>query len=143
MLEEEGNEAREEAQEEQEEGEYVESVGTGDSAGLPTHLRAARAGLGDPVFFLLTFVAVTVRPVYLCHQVSDSIRVLERLILFVALYFCVAQTSVAFTSMVAVAIPTMLVSLTTMQLVLLLRSFFYHVITLDLEFVCGKATLTP
>lgn len=76
MLEEEGNEAREEAQEEQEEGEYVESVGTGDSAGLPTHLRAARAGLGDPVFFLLTFVAVT--------------------------------TSVAFTSMVAVAIPTML-----------------------------------
>ncbi|TVU41358.1 hypothetical protein EJB05_14866, partial [Eragrostis curvula] len=53
--------------------EYVASVG----AGLPANLRTARAGqAGDPVFFLLTAVAVT--------------------------------TSVAFTAMVAVAIPTML-----------------------------------
>ncbi|XP_044964940.1 uncharacterized protein LOC123425322 [Hordeum vulgare subsp. vulgare] len=55
---------------------YVESVGAGDPAGPPPHHLAVRAGLGDPVFFLLTFVAVT--------------------------------TSIAFTSMVAVAIPTML-----------------------------------
>ena len=55
---------------------YVESVGAGDPAGPPAHHLAVRAGLGDPVFFLLTFVAVT--------------------------------TSVAFISMVAVAIPTML-----------------------------------
>uniref|UniRef100_A0A453B3V3 Uncharacterized protein n=1 Tax=Aegilops tauschii subsp. strangulata TaxID=200361 RepID=A0A453B3V3_AEGTS len=53
-----------------------ESVGAGDPAGPPAHHLAVRAGLGDPVFFLLTFVAVT--------------------------------TSVAFISMVAVAIPTML-----------------------------------
>uniref|UniRef100_M8AHJ0 Uncharacterized protein n=1 Tax=Aegilops tauschii TaxID=37682 RepID=M8AHJ0_AEGTA len=40
---------------------YVESVGAGDPAGPPAHHLAVRAGLGDPVFFLLTFVAVTVR----------------------------------------------------------------------------------
>uniref|UniRef100_A0A0E0FBP0 Uncharacterized protein n=1 Tax=Oryza meridionalis TaxID=40149 RepID=A0A0E0FBP0_9ORYZ len=59
---------------EEEEG-YVASVGAGayPAAGLPAHLRA---GVGDPVFFLLAFVAVA--------------------------------TSAAFTSMVAVAIPTML-----------------------------------
>ncbi|CAL4901291.1 unnamed protein product [Urochloa decumbens] len=56
-------------------GEYVSSVTAG--AGLPALLRAGRAGPGgDPVFFLLTAVAVT--------------------------------TSVAFSSMVAVAVPTML-----------------------------------
>ncbi|KAF0887919.1 hypothetical protein E2562_005634 [Oryza meyeriana var. granulata] len=67
---------REVAREDAEEG-YVASVGAGECpAGLPEHLRAARAGLGDPVFFLLAFVAVA--------------------------------TSAAFTSMVAVAIPTML-----------------------------------
>ncbi|KXG23151.1 uncharacterized protein LOC8054117 isoform X2 [Sorghum bicolor] len=55
-------------------GVYTPSVG---AAGLPALLRAGRAGpAGDPVFFLLTAVAVT--------------------------------TSVAFSSMVAVAIPTML-----------------------------------
>lgn len=54
-------------------GVYTPSVG----AGLPALLRAGRAGpAGDPVFFLLTAVAVT--------------------------------TSVAFSGMVAVAIPTML-----------------------------------
>uniref|UniRef100_A0A0D9XYX2 Uncharacterized protein n=1 Tax=Leersia perrieri TaxID=77586 RepID=A0A0D9XYX2_9ORYZ len=38
---------------------YVESVGAGEhSAGVPAHLGAARVGLGDPVFFLLAFVAV-------------------------------------------------------------------------------------
>ncbi|XP_006663995.3 uncharacterized protein LOC102712128 [Oryza brachyantha] len=64
------------ALEEEEEGS-VASVGAGGyPGGLPAHLRAARAGLGDPAFFLLAFVAVT--------------------------------TSAAFTSMVAVAIPTML-----------------------------------
>ncbi|XP_048555462.1 uncharacterized protein LOC125536312 isoform X1 [Triticum urartu] len=74
---EEGNGATEdEAREAQEAGGYAESVGAGDPAGPPAHHLAARAGLGDPVFFLLTFVAVT--------------------------------TSVAFISMVAVAIPTML-----------------------------------
>ncbi|BAH95658.1 Os12g0430500 [Oryza sativa Japonica Group] len=59
---------------EEEEG-YVANVGAGayPAAGLPAHLRA---GVGDPVFFLLAFVAVA--------------------------------TSAAFTSMVAVAIPTML-----------------------------------
>ncbi|XP_062204365.1 uncharacterized protein LOC133906465 isoform X2 [Phragmites australis] len=62
-----------EGDEQRDYGEYVASVG----AGLPAHLRAARAGPGgDPLFFLLTAVAVT--------------------------------TSVAFTGMVAVAIPTML-----------------------------------
>uniref|UniRef100_A0A0E0MLX7 Uncharacterized protein n=1 Tax=Oryza punctata TaxID=4537 RepID=A0A0E0MLX7_ORYPU len=64
----------------EEEDGYVASVGAGGypAAGLPAHLRAgaARAGLGDPVFFLLAFVAVA--------------------------------TSAAFTSVVAVAIPTML-----------------------------------
>ncbi|KQJ86834.1 hypothetical protein BRADI_4g07980v3 [Brachypodium distachyon] len=72
------NGAREEAQEEEEEEEgYVATVGSGDIAGVPArHLAAARAGLGDPVFYLLTFVAIT--------------------------------TSLAFTGMVAVAIPTML-----------------------------------
>lgn len=45
--------------EEEEEG-YVASVGAGayPAAGLPAHLRA---GVGDPVFFLLAFVAVAVR----------------------------------------------------------------------------------
>ncbi|TVU50512.1 hypothetical protein EJB05_01885, partial [Eragrostis curvula] len=58
---------------EEEHSEYVASVG----AGLPSYLRTARAGpSGDPVFFLLTAVAVT--------------------------------TSVVFTGMAAVAIPTML-----------------------------------
>jgi hypothetical protein len=44
---------------EEEEG-YVASVGAGayPAAGLPAHLRA---GVGDPVFFLLAFVAVAVR----------------------------------------------------------------------------------
>ncbi|OEL29593.1 hypothetical protein BAE44_0009392 [Dichanthelium oligosanthes] len=56
-------------------GGYASSVGAG--TGLPALLRAGRAGPGgDPVFFLLTAVAVT--------------------------------TSVAFSSMVAVAVPTML-----------------------------------
>ncbi|KAG8048499.1 hypothetical protein GUJ93_ZPchr0009g1068 [Zizania palustris] len=69
--------AREEAQEGSDEEGYVASVGAGEHpAGLPAHLRAARLGLGDPVFFLMAFVAVT--------------------------------TSAAFTSIVAVAIPTML-----------------------------------
>ncbi|KAL5205921.1 hypothetical protein ABZP36_034130 [Zizania latifolia] len=76
VLEEEAG-AREEAQEGSDEEGYVASVGAGEHpAGLPAHLRAARLGLGDPVFFLVAFVAVT--------------------------------TSAAFTSMVAVAIPTML-----------------------------------
>ncbi|XP_048555463.1 uncharacterized protein LOC125536312 isoform X2 [Triticum urartu] len=57
---EEGNGATEdEAREAQEAGGYAESVGAGDPAGPPAHHLAARAGLGDPVFFLLTFVAVT------------------------------------------------------------------------------------
>ncbi|KAF8659541.1 hypothetical protein HU200_058291 [Digitaria exilis] len=62
-------------------GEYVSSVDTNFS--LPARLRAARAAPGgDPVFFILAAVAVTL--------------------------FSVAQTCVAFTGMVVVAIPTML-----------------------------------
>ncbi|KAL6854426.1 hypothetical protein ACP4OV_019329 [Aristida adscensionis] len=72
-------EAEAEAEEQREHGdaEYAASVGAAASLPLPARLRAARAGPGgDPLFFLLTAVAVA--------------------------------TSVAFTSMVAVAIPTML-----------------------------------
>lgn len=77
MEEEENGATEDEAREAQEDEEgYVESVGAGDPAGPPAHHLAVGAVLGDPVFFLLTFVAVT--------------------------------TSVSFTSMVAVAIPTML-----------------------------------
>lgn len=67
LLEEEENGATEdEAREAQEDEEgYVESVGAGDPAGPPAHHLAVGAVLGDPVFFLLTFVAVTVR-----HRVS-------------------------------------------------------------------------
>ncbi|CAN6337300.1 unnamed protein product [Urochloa humidicola] len=63
-----------EEQREHGDGDYISSVGAGSGAGLPALLRAGPGG--DPVFFLLTAVAVA--------------------------------TSVAFSSMVVVAVPTML-----------------------------------
>ena len=92
-------------------GVYTPSVG---AAGLPALLRAGRAGpVGDPVFVLLTAVAVTVRLAwpglglywFLSFCAISSSAVLPSVV-------CAAgQTSVAFSGMVAVAIPTMLVSL--------------------------------
>ncbi|RCV18457.1 hypothetical protein SETIT_3G302200v2 [Setaria italica] len=77
----EGAEAKEQL--ERGDGEYVSSVGTNFSLPLPARLRVARAAPGgDPVFFLLAAVAVTL--------------------------VCAVQTCVAFTGMVVVAIPTML-----------------------------------
>jgi hypothetical protein len=91
-------------------GVYTPSVG----AGLPALLRADRAGpAGDPVFFLLTAVAVTVRlawPGLGLYWLVSFVAISSWAVLpFVV---CAAgQTSVAFSGMVAVAIPTMLVSL--------------------------------
>jgi hypothetical protein len=62
---------------------YGESIG----AGLPNHLRAARAGpAGDPVFFLLTAVAVTVRMLS-CSAQGGSLFV-WLLLLSSCLVFC-------------------------------------------------------
>ncbi|KAK8458166.1 hypothetical protein SEVIR_3G321000v4 [Setaria viridis] len=56
----EGAEAKEQL--ERGDGEYASSVGTNFSLPLPARLRVARAAPGgDPVFFLLAAVAVTVR----------------------------------------------------------------------------------
>uniref|UniRef100_A0A0A9GZ00 CPN60II n=1 Tax=Arundo donax TaxID=35708 RepID=A0A0A9GZ00_ARUDO len=58
--------------------EYVSSVGA--AAGLPARLHAARAKLGgDPVFFLLTAAAVTVR----CRTPPQESSALSKLLVLV------------------------------------------------------------
>jgi hypothetical protein len=98
--------------------EYLESVG----AGLPARLRASRAEpAGDSVFFLLTAVAVTVRRTPSCSAQSGSLffwflglssfgltAILRSWSILPRVFW--VQTFMAFMRMVAVAIPTMLVS---------------------------------